>query len=302
MEERPPPEDFYMNLEGLRTYLIGKTEKNELEKIALTAVNDENFINTYGSLKYFESIPGFVDVLNDPTSHGNVVSAHYTHLLVELSSTYKAYLYDTKGKYSAIKSAQQEIIENINRVKSDIINIEQVSKAISGEKVLNVYAKEFKKRASAYQRAARRWMKFLVGSYFVVAIVVILIFTINVTDTKEIYALIADEFKPFLQIALLVFKALVLLGAVQLSRFFARNFNANMHLYQQTLHKHDVLRSLQGAYNTISVDNISARDELIKTGAIIAFQNIESGYITTKEGAGDADAYTNSLLANIIKR
>ena len=62
------------------------------------------------------------------------------------------------------------------------------------------------------------------------------------------------------------------------------------------------MRALVGIYKTIDPENKAARDELIKTGALTAFQNIESGYITTKEGAGNADAGLYAVINGVLRK
>ncbi len=291
-----------MNLQVLIEYLDAKENLSRLEKIVLTALRDVDFVDEYARLKYLEALQQAVNVLNAPQQYDSPDNAYYQQVLAAVSNTYRAYLYDTKGKYTNLKAELNDLQTTIRAAQGDIANIEKVSKAISGEKVLSVYALEFEERAKTYDSQAARWQKMLIGSYLMVAIIVVLSFGWNVTDTKFIVNHISGDLKDHLQIGLLVFKALMLLGAVQLSRFFSRNYNACKHLNTQTLHKHDVLRALEGVYKTLSVDNVAARDELIKTGAIIAFQNIESGYLTVKEGAGDADAYTSTLLTSILKK
>lgn len=290
-----------MDLQRFIDYLKNKEGINETEKVVLNALTDGAFLERFNSLKHLESIPNAVNVINDPQRHDSPDNEHYQKVLVEITNTYLSYLYDSKGKYTSIKQELSALEKRIDTQNANLDRIEQLEKLLSGEKVLTIYAKEFKKRAKSYYRTARKWQRYLQASYVIVALVVVAAFTAPLADVSIARNVVPPELASNLQLALLAFKALVILGAVQLSRFYARNYNANMHLYQQALHKHDVLRSLKGAYSTISEDSKIFRDELIKTAAIIAFQNIESGYLTTKEGAGDADAHTSSILDSILR-
>lgn len=290
-----------MNLQNLIDYLQNKENLSELESVTLKAITDNTFLQRFNQLKYIENMQNLAGVVNSPQGNDSPDNANYQNLLVQISNTYLSYLYDSKGKYISIKKELSALEDRINVQNENLNRIENLEKLLSGEKVLTIYAKEFKKRAKAYYRTARKWQRWLQASYFVVAFVVIVSFTTPLVDTGFIKSILTPELIPYMQIALLLFKALLILGAVQLSRFYAKNYNANMHLYQQTLHKHDVLRSLKGVYLTISEENRQYRDELIKNAAVIAFQNIESGYLTVKEGAGDADAHTSSILNSIFR-
>ncbi len=290
-----------MNIDVFRQHLESKENLTDLEKISLGALNDTKFLEQTTNLIFLKSLVNQENVFNNPQSYDSPDNEFYMLALTEITNIYRGYLYDTKGKYTSIKSDVDEINKSLATAKTDIENIESVSKVISGEKVLSVYAKEFKKRSKGYLRAAKRWQKWLIWSYIVLSVVVVLAFTMPLVNSNILNRIISQDLKIYPQIAILLFKALIILAAVQLSRFFTKNYNASMHLYHQTLHKYDVLRSLQGIYNTISNENLEARDELIKAAAIIAFQNIESGYITVKEGAGGAEGHIDAILSSVFK-
>ena len=191
-------------------------------------------------------------------------------------------------------------LKEIGSINKDIEKIKETCGLIKWAEILDSYAKEFKDRSDDYKNEAEKWKKWLIGSFIGFAIVFWLLIFINLIDVDLIKYLARDlSVGWYLYISVIIIKASIIIAIIQIIRFYYRNYNATKHLYQQSLHKYDVLKSLRGIYNTLDEENKEARDELIKTWAIIAFQNIESGYITTKEWAGNADSGL-SIVSSIL--
>lgn len=295
-----------MDLEKLKEYLENKESKNRLERMALQALLDEEFISEYGDFYYFNHMTQLRNVMNNPTEYDagdQNRRSLYIMTLKEISNNYGTYLEDEKTNYSGLKEEISSLEERLRNAGNKIENINEVSKIISGAKVLDSYAEEFENRSKNYETESRKWKKNLYWAFGwsgLIFISFIFFSIINLDNFKSEH--VSEEIIKFGYISVVAIKIIILVVLIQLIRFFHRNYNANKHLANQSLHKCDVLRSLQGVYNTINVENKEARDELIKTGALIAFQNIESGYITTKEGAGNSDSGTLSFLSELFKR
>ena len=296
-----------MDFNSLIEYLQNKKDKIRLEILALHAIKDKDFMQEYSNLDFTIHLHQFRHVVSNPHSYDSPTSndnekANYNLVLVEIINTYTGYLYDNKGKYSNLKESISKLEERIKQTNASIDEITSVSKLISGEKVLQVYAKEFKKRSDDYETEAGKWQKKLYVGFSILGAIFVSFFFLNVIDINVFQKYLSDELVYFGYFTMIAIKIIILVGLIQVIRFFYRNYNANKHLANQSLHKCDVLRSLHGIYTTISSDNKEARDELIKTGALTAFQNIESGYITTKEGAGGADAGLFAAISGILKK
>lgn len=294
-----------MNIEKFKNYLQQKSQKSFLENIAFHALEDTAFMKEFIDLSFIKKISSLNNVLNNPQTYDIDNEEHqslYNRLLKEISSAYTVYLYDKKGKYSELKSSIDEIKNKIIESENDLENIKKTSELISGARVLDQYSKEFETRAENYEAEAEKWRSKLYTSFIFLSIVLVAFIFCSFLDFDYIKKYLSEDIAYYGYIASILIKITILVGIVQLTRFFNRNYNANKHLASQSLHKYDVLRSLQGVYNTIDIENKDARDELIKTGALTAFQNIESGYITTKEGAGGSDASMFSIINEIFKK
>jgi amino acid transporter len=293
-----------MNIEQFAQYLVDKDGKTKLEISVLQALQDSEFIKEYDNLKFLINANNqFQNVFNNPIQYDNPVNAQYAlyqHVLVEISNAYFSYLYANKGKYSSLKNSITKIEERVEQANENLENIQNLSEFISGEKVLQVYAKEFKGRANNYDVEANKWMKKLYWSFGILGLIVISFLFINMINIDFLKKYLSEEVRHYGYFAIIFIKVIIIVGLIQVTRFFYRNYNANKHLASQSLHKYDVLRALQGVYNTI--DSKDSRDELIKAGALTAFQNIESGYITTKEGAGNTDAGLYAAIGSILRK
>ena len=295
-----------MNFGKIKDHLENKEEKNTAEKICSAAFSDEEFKEEFkGPIKSkISQIPD--QVLNNPGNFDNPENEnhfkHYNALLSEIASLYSTYLVEKNGGYSRLNEQIDDVQKKIDDARLHIENIEQTSDSISEARVLAVYAKEFKKRAKRYNATAYRWKRGLYWSFGIFAFVFALLLMVPVVDFDYFTRYLSPELKKYGYFAIVIIKVLILLGFLQIIRFYFRNYNANKHLESEALHKYDVLRSLQGVHNTIDVSNKEKRDELIRAGALIAFQGSESGYITTKEGAGNVDAGIYSAIEKILNK
>lgn len=292
-----------MEFDNLIEYLSKKGDKTRTETLSLQALKDLDFMSEGSEFNFARHIAQFTNVLNNPVGYdlpdNEVQRGHYDRAIQIISSTYISYLYDKKGKYSNLTNKITTLESRIKQANDALDNIEEVSKAISGAKILAVYAEEYKTRSENYEDIADGWMKKLYISFGVLGAIVVLFFFFNIINFDFLKGYIAEDLLIYGYVAVIAIKVIVLIGLIQMVRFFYRNYNANKHLANQSLQKYDVLKALQGIYNTI--ENKEARDELIKTGALTAFQNTESGYITTKEGAGSSDVGLFSAISSALK-
>ena len=187
-----------------------------------------------------------------------------------------------------------------NETNKDIRRINEFTTFLGGESVLNVYAKLFKRRASHYNRIAHSWYKKLQWSFIVGGLFLILIFFVNFFPEQVIESISASDLGFNAVAVSIAIKILVLLAIVQLIRFYSKNYNAYKHLEQQALHRSDMLQALLGIHRTVSDESI--KDELLRSGALIAFQSYETGFISRKEGAGSNAEADSLLLSSLLNK
>lgn len=295
-----------MSLTDFLVYLRDKGVRSYLEERVFQALNDEEFRRDYAELSFLIQEPHAESVVRNVGNYDNPSDpnaySYFQLLLVNIVNAHAAYLYDKKGKFSNLKKSISDIENRITEANKDIENLKSVSSLISGEEVLQVYAKEFSERAKEYKDDADEWQEKLYIGFSILGLITACLFLFNVINVDILKKYLAEDIRYFGYLATIFVKVVVLIGIIQAIRFFYRNYNASKHLENQTRHKSDVLRALVGIYKTIDPENKAARDELIKTGALTAFQNIESGYITTKEGAGNADAGLYAVINGVLRK
>ena len=100
-------------------------------------------------------------------------------------------------------------------------------------------------------------------------------------------------------------KVIGLLAPAYFVRFCVQNYKANKHLVIQNTHRATVAkitepftRLIAHANPDFDKDVLNGRIELTKAAAQVIFSQSESGYLTTKEGAGSSDNMLDSLTKN----
>ena len=297
-----------MKIDNLKDYLSNQKESlNIFQQIVLKALKDEDFIKVTDNLDELSHIGNINNVLQNPGAYDLENSANirqYNQTIESICNLYTSYLYEKKGKFISLAGAVEDIQQNLKDCETQIENIKAVSELVSGSIVLKGYAKKYRTRYTTYVRKAQDWLKYLQYSFIGFALTFILLLTSNLIKPSLIskYLNLSIDIQKFGYVSILIVKIIILITVFQLIRFCARNYYANMHLAEQSLHKSDVLTSLQGVYETISDEDKESRNELIRNGALIAFQAPESGFITTKEGAGSSEIGLISLMSNVLKR
>lgn len=295
-----------MNLTSLLTYLQNKGSRSYLEEAARQALHDEEFRRDYNELGFLEADSNIRGAINNPQAYDNPSIPHqyqyFQRLLNDVIVAHFSYLYDKKGKFSDLKRSVTEVENRIAEANKDIDHIKKTSELIGGAKVLQEYANTFDTRANNLRdNEASAWEKYLYWSFGITAIIISSFF-IAPFFRIDWFGFLPEDLKylQYISFIAVIVRILVFIALIQIIRFCYRNYNAAKHLEHQNRHKSDVLNALFAVHQTIKDEN--AKDELIKTGALIAFQTTESGYITTKEGAGNADAGLYTIISGFLKK
>ncbi len=172
-------------------------------------------------------------------------------------------------------------MEKITRVAGDI----------SGTEILIAYARYFDEEAEEHKNKSRNWLIWLALSVIVFIIIVTSLLNIQIFNFPKIEGLLADDIKKAvadnLKTLVLIIKGSIIIAYIQIPLFIRKNYFAEKHLEQSSIHHRNVLRALHAVYKTIS--NPEEKDKILTVGATIAFSEPETGFITRKEGAGGDD-------------
>lgn len=140
-----------------------------------------------------------------------------------------------------------------------------------------------------HQENSANWLKYLIVSVVGLIVIVALLLFVQVSNFPIIKDWLADDIKNIgmLNTLALVIKGSIIMAYIQIPLFIRKNYFAEKHLEQSSIHRRNVLKALHAVYKTI--DNQEEKDKIITVGATIAFSEPESGFITRKEGAGGDD-------------
>ncbi len=170
---------------------------------------------------------------------------------------------------------------------------------MSGATSLAAYAQDFADRAVEHSKSARcrknEYFFSLLSLFFVIG----LIFFFNISDFHFLKDHLAVDILLNLTLAAYILKAIILFFGFQIVQFFRKNYNAEKHLEETYKHRSDVLRSLHAVYN--SIDDKAQKDRILSAGALFAYERGETGYITTKEGAGTGEGAIENLIGRLLR-
>lgn len=134
----------------------------------------------------------------------------------------------------------------------------------------------------------------MIGLAISVAILITIVaslLNIQIFNFSTIEGLLASDIKKAaadnLKTLVFIIKGSIIIAYVQIPLFIRKNYFAEKHLEQSSIHRRNVLKALHAVYKTIS--NAEEKDKILTVGATIAFSEPESGFITRKEGAGGDD-------------
>jgi hypothetical protein len=235
----------------------------------------------------FDRMESFDPKQNNAWSERNgvisVFESQYRELysfLVEKVNAYlgqKAYAKELSSKFG--KEAKTELAEirkykrEIEKIKADV----QQAETIAGDVASTAIARNFDKQAEEHQTTARNWMKATIGSGAIVGIIT-LVFSLNIVLNWENLNQLLDN------TAVLTVKLVIVGIALIALRFCIKNYSANRHLYVINKHRANVLKAME-AFRTSAIED-AAKDAVLLSAVGAAFGQMETGFITTKEGAG----------------
>lgn len=248
------------------------------------------------------------NVLNQTINNPGILSS-YKHIFPDIVAKYLAWILYTQGKVADLK---QEVIRHIKKYKQleqrieesevQLNAIRESAKYISGATALVEYSKAFEVAAKKHEENAKKEFKNYMYSLLGFATVVAFTFFFSIAEFPELKRMVADDIRSMpLSTGILVIKAFFLLFAYQISLFFRKNYGAEKHLQEVYQHRSDVLQSLHAVYEALK-DNAEERAKILSAGALFAYERGETGYITTKEGAGSGDSFLEGIFGKIFNR
>lgn len=225
-------------------------------------------------------------------------SSEYRELYDYLIEKLQAYLgnraYSKELNTDFGKQAKKEL-DDIRSIKADIDEVRQSVKdaaTIASDTASTATAQFFDDEARTHNKTAFKWFWGVIASFAIVGAITLL-FTLSIVH--ELSGKIDDINATYTTI-----KVVVIAVSLLALRFTTKNYNANKHLAVVNKHRANVLKSVE-AHRTTAVDN-STKDAVLAAGVAAAFSQTETGFISTKEGAGSDSVDPVSYLKDIVPR
>lgn len=257
------------------------------------ALADEDFIQTLSNTEALNRLDNLQSNLRGyeyDRLADYISSTHsYNDALNLVHAGYIAYRADKKRNISIFSQKVRKLEEKLQESEDRISEINRVASILSGAEILEAYANDFDKQSEEHELKAKSWLKYLIASVVGLVILVALLLFIQISNFPIIKDWLANDIKNIgmLNTLALVIKGSIIMAYIQIPLFIRKNYFAEKHLEQSSIHRRNVLKALHAVYKTIN--NQEEKDKIITVGATIAFSEPESGFITRKEGAGGDD-------------
>jgi len=203
----------------------------------------------------------------------------------------KAYSKELSGQFG--KQAKAGLAE-IRRVKAEIEKVQQdVNQAAeaAGEIASVAYTASFASQADEHKISASSWLKGLIAGSILGLFLALTIIVELVRSIRD------DGFSPGTESY--VFKLSILAFIYLGLRFIIKNYSAHQHLYIVNKQRANTLATMEAFRTSALSDN--AKDEILLAAVGAAYSQQQSGFITTKEGAGSDDSDILEVVRSAVR-
>lgn len=234
-------------------------------------------------------------ILEQVKSNPNIIG-NYREYIANIVAKYYGWQVNENAGLMDLKKEVVSLAKQVKTTKGHLDAIEKTAGQITGATVLVKYSEAFSNAAVRHKGNADTQLKYYLYSLFALVVVIGLIFFVSVAEFPILRGWMADDLKNLpLNTGIFALKAIVLLFVFQISQFFRKNYNAEKHLEEVYRHRSDVLQSLHAVF--LAITDPEERSKILSAGALFAYERGETGYITTKEGAGSSDSILDTILS-----
>lgn len=250
------------------------------------ALDDEKFLQTLSNTETLERL----NYLQN-NFYYNIRENVYQNVLNTIYINYAIHRSESKQTISKFSQKIRDFEEKIQKSEERIDEINRVADILSGAEMLEAYANDFNEEAEEHKKKSIKWLIGLAISVIIFIAIIASLLNIQIFNFSTIEGLLANDIKKAaadnLKTLVLIIKGSIIIAYIQIPLFIRKNYFAEKHLEQSSIHRRNVLKALHAVYKTIS--NAEEKDKILTVGATIAFSEPESGFITRKEGAGGDD-------------
>lgn len=251
------------------------------------ALDNEEFLQTLSNTETLERLK----YLQNNFNYGISGTSNFNDALNTVYINYATYRAEPKQIISKFSQKIRDFEEKIQESEERIDEINRVAVILSGAEMLEAYANDFNEEAEEHKKKSIKWLIGLAISVIIFIAIIASLLNIQIFNFSTIEELLANDIKKAaadnLKTLVLIIKGSIIIAYIQIPLFIRKNYFAEKHLEQSSIHRRNVLKALHAVYKTIN--NAEEKDKILTVGATIAFSEPESGFITRKEGAGGDD-------------
>ncbi len=204
----------------------------------------------------------------------------------------KAYSKELTSEFG--KQAKQELDE-IKRVKKEIENTQKIvneAASIASNTASAAYSVSFGSQAAYHKKIASNW---LIATIFIMVIAMVITIVVVLDIIQQIGDINASS-NPEASILKAVVLTFLYLGI----RFTSKNYSAHQHQYIINIQRSNVLQSMD-AFRSNASDE-PTKDAVLLAAVGAAYSQQETGFITTKEGAGADSNNIMDVINGLLKK
>jgi hypothetical protein len=221
-------------------------------------------------------------------------NAFYDNLVSPLGAYLgkKAYSEELAGEFG--RQAEKELAE-IRRVKKEIEKVQVDVKdaaEVAGNIASTAHGVSFADQAKEHAVSAKKWLLSLLAISSV-ALAIALTVVYDIIQELKSKDFTANTEAYIIKVAILAF---LYIGI----RFTIKNYSAHQHLYIVNKQRSNILTSME-AFRTSALEG-PAKDSILLAAVGAAFAQQETGFITTKEGAGSDDGDIMDIVRTALKK
>jgi hypothetical protein len=224
----------------------------------------------------------------------NRYNGFYEYVMTPLNAYLgkKAFSQELTSKFG--KEAQSELAE-IRRVKTEIERVQKTvsdAAAVASDVASAAYTTSFANQSKEHEKSATNWLWAVVAATCIALIIVILVVIDIVKNLGGGVSTLTPE-SAAIKVVILGF----LFYAI---RFTTKNYSAHKHLAIVNQHRSNVLQSMEAF--RISTPDEPTKDAILLSAVSAAYALQETGFITTKEGAGSNDSEILKVIDSTINK
>lgn len=208
----------------------------------------------------------------------NIYNGFYEQIIIPLDIFLSKKAYDSGFRDSYTQKAKTSLSE-INSVLKNLESIEaraNEAAAVASNVATTAHAQSFSTQAAEHKRSAKKWI-----------LAVCVLGIAGVSILAWIASEVTDLSDGKLSVVFFALKLPLLALSYLGLRFSIKNYSAHQHLYVINKQRSNVLNSIE-AFMEGAKDE-KTRHAVLLAGVGAAFSHQETGFITTREGAGSED-------------